>query len=406
MNIAWKTEKRFLKELIPFDKNPRTLSKSQYQALKESLLKFDLVEIPAINSDNTIIAGHQRIRILSDSKGNNHEIEVRVPSRKLTDDEFREYLIRSNKNLGDWDWTLLNEDFEKQDLLDWGFEEIDFEDDIEPYNKDTQVDNSLPDVQENPVTLLEDVYQLGPHRLICGDATKQRHIEKLMGEDIADLIVTDPPYNVDYQGKTKSKLNLKNDSMGDDLFLQFLIDTFSNCHLFTKEGGSAYVFHSDFQGMNFRKAFVESGFDYKQCCIWVKNIMVMGRQNYHWQHEPILYGCKKGAKHFWNSDRKQTTIWNFDRPQQNKEHPTMKPLDLISYPILNSSKKNQIVLDVFGGSGSTLIASEKLGRICRTMELDPRYCDVIVKRYITYCKENNREFSVTRNGKPCTVFNP
>ena len=265
MNIAWKTEKRLLKELIPFNKNPRTLSKNQYQALKESLMKFDLVEIPAINSDNTIIAGHQRIRILSDSKGNNHEIEVRVPSRKLTDDEFREYLI---------------------------------------------------------------------------------------------------------------------------------------------QGGSAYVFYSDFQGLNFRKAFVESGFDYKQCCIWVKNIMVMGRQNYHWQHEPILYGCKKGAKHFWNSDRKQTTIWNFDRPQQNKEHPTMKPLDLISYPILNSSKKNQIVLDVFGGSGSTLIASEKLGRICRTMELDPRYCDVIVKRYITYCKENNREFSVTRNGKPCTVFNP
>jgi DNA modification methylase len=226
-----------------------------------------------------------------------------------------------------------------------------------------------------------DLWILGRHRLLCGDSTSIDATERLMGGAKADLIVTDPPYNVAYEGKTTDALTIQNDKMGTSDFYQFLLDAYTNYFTIAKDGASIYVFHADTEGVNFRKALVDSGFKLSQCCVWVKQTMVIGRQDYHWQHEPILYGWKPSGSHNWYSDRSQTTIWQFDRPMRSTEHPTMKPIALVEYPILNSSKAGDIVADLFGGSGSTLIACEKNARACRTMELDSRYCDVIVKRW-------------------------
>ena len=384
--------------------NPRKLSIKQYQDLKASLTEFGLVDPIVVNSHpdrhNVIIGGHQRVKVWRDL-GND---TIAVVYISLTLERERQLNIRLNKNQGEFDQEILLAEFTKDELIEWGFEEVDFDTASIELADETQGDDDVPDPIEEPVTVIGDLYELGPHRLLCGDATNLQNVETLMGEEKADLIVTDPPYNVDYEGKTKQKLKIKNDSMGDSTFYQFLSDTFTHYFAFTKDGGALYVFHADSEGLNFRRAFVESGFDLKQCCIWIKDVMVMGRQDYHWQHEPILYGWKPGASHFWNSDRKQTTFWSFDRPKQSKEHPTMKPIDLVCYPIMNSSQKGQIVMDLFGGSGSTLIASEKTGRICRAMELDPRYCDVIVKRYITFCKKNDRPVEIKKNGKCCTEF--
>jgi DNA modification methylase len=216
---------------------------------------------------------------------------------------------------------------------------------------------------------------------MCGDATMMDDFEKLMGEKKADLIVTDPPYNVDYEGKTKDALKIQNDDMDDHTFYEFLYSSFSNMYLFSEDGAGIYVFHADTEGMNFRKALKDCGFKLAQCCIWVKQTMVLGRQDYQWRHEPVLYGWKPTASHKWYSDRKQTTVWNFDRPTKSEDHPTMKPVNLITYPLINSSKKNDIVLDPFGGAGSTLIACEKNRRTCYMLELSPRYCDVIIRRW-------------------------
>lgn len=226
-----------------------------------------------------------------------------------------------------------------------------------------------------------DLWLLGDHRLLCGSATSAQDVERVMGGDRAGLVVTDPPYNVTYVGKTKDALTIQNDTMSGVEFRTFLLDAYKNLFAVTEEGCGIYVFHADTEGLNFRGAMVEAGWKLAQCCIWVKQTLVMGRQDYHWQHEPVLYGWKPGAAHRWFTDRKQTTVWNFDRPSRSTDHPTMKPVDLISYPINNSSKAGDIVLDTFGGSGSTLIAAAKTGRRARLVELDPRYCDVIVRRF-------------------------
>jgi DNA modification methylase len=229
-----------------------------------------------------------------------------------------------------------------------------------------------------------DMFRLGAHYLFCGDATNIQHVERLMGEDKADFIFTDPPYNVDYKGKTKEALTIQNDKMDGDTFYQFLLDSYSSMAAVTKPGAAIYVAHADSEGVAFRKAMVDAGFLYKQCVIWVKNQLVFGRQDYQWKHEPILYGWKEGASHKWYSDRKQTTVWEVDKPQRNGEHPTMKPIQLIEMAMLNSSKPGDIVLDLFGGSGSTMIAAEKNQRASRLMELDPKYCDVILNRWEKY----------------------
>lgn len=401
--MQWTTEKHKLSELIPTYYNPRKLSDKAKKDLKESLTKFNLVEIPVVNKDLTLLAGHQRCIVLADIYGKDLEVDVRIPDKQLSKKDADEYLIRSNKNIGDWDWDKLVEDFEHEDLTDWGFEDWEFPEEEE---EDPDFDESDDDIPESApaITQSGDLYQLDEHRLLCGDATMINEIEKLMDGKLADLYLTDPPYNVDYEGKTKDALKIDNDKQDDTEFLEFLDGVFTNasCHL--KEGGAYYIWHADSEGYNFRKAATIIG-KVRQCLIWLKDTMVMGRQDYHWQHEPCLYGWKDGAAHFWNTDRKQTTILEFDRPKRNEAHPTMKPIQLFAYLLRNNTKRDQIVLDTFLGSGTTLIACEKTKRKCYGMELDPKYCDVIVQRYVDYCKQNKLKPVVTRNGEQCLDFN-
>ena len=243
---------------------------------------------------------------------------------------------------------------------------------------DVQVD--VPD-ESKCISRLGDVWVLGDHRLVCGDCQSKKFVDLLMQGEKADLCVTDPPYNVSYVGETAEQMTIENDSMSNDEFLSFLRQVFKSIKSVMHDGAAIYVFHADTEGSNFRRAFVEAGFKFAQCCIWMKNSFAMGRQDYQWQHEPVLYGWVPGAAHKWYSDRRQSTVWQFDRPQRNAIHPTMKPIPLIAYPIQNSSQARDTVIDFFSGSGSTLIACEKTDRICRAIELDPRYVDASVRRY-------------------------
>ena len=282
------------------------------------------------------------------------------------------------------------------DPLLTGFDEKElaalFDDGAEAKDDDFDVDEEL----EKPVfSKTGDVWTLGRHRLVCGDSTKAETYETLMQGKKANLVVTDPPYNVNYEG---SAGKIKNDNMAAEKFYQFLLDAFTNMEKVMAEDASIYVFHADTEGLNFRRAFTDAGFYLSGCCIWKKPSLVLGRSPYQWQHEPVLYGWKKNGKHQWYSDRKQTTIWEFEKPRKNADHPTMKPIPLLAYPITNSSMSNTLILDPFGGSGSTLIACEQTDRSCCTIELDEKYCDVIVKRYVEL-KGSAEDVSVERDGK-------
>ena len=240
---------------------------------------------------------------------------------------------------------------------------------------------------KEPKAKLGDIYQLGRHRLMCGDSTNVEDVEKLMNGSQADLLLTDPPYNVDYEGKTKEALKIENDHMGDDSFYQFLYDIFTNAYAVMKDGASFYVWYASKEVVNFTKSITEAGLTVKQELIWNKNSMVMGRQDYQWKHEPCLYGWKETASHNWYSDRKQTTVIDIDRPTRNSLHPTMKPIPLFDYLIKNSSKKGDVILDLFMGSGTTLMACEQNDRVSYGMEFDPRYVDVIVERWEQFTGE-------------------
>lgn len=378
--MKWTTEKRKLKDLIPYGSNPRILSEKQHKDLTVSLKKFGLAEIPAIDADNTLIAGHQRVKILSELNPPDFEIDVRVPDRKLTKKEFQEYNIRSNKNSGTWDFDILANEFEQDELIEWGFEEKELVGLFIEDKTDEELDDA-PEPQKEAISNLGDMFLLdGKHRVMCGDSTKEADVSELCANSKADMFLTDPPYNVDYTGKTKEKLKIKNDKIKNLDFRAFLIMAFKNADLNMKGGAVFYIWHADSEGRNFRGACFDIGWQVRQCLIWNKNSMVMGRQDYHWKHEPCLYGWKDGS-HLWASDRKQTTVIDFQRPNRNGEHPTMKPVGLLEYQIKNNTKNDDVVLDSFLGSGSTLIACEQTNRICYGMELDPIFVDVILKRY-------------------------
>lgn len=242
-------------------------------------------------------------------------------------------------------------------------------------------EDELPEPPADPITKTGDLWKLGDHRLLCGDATSADDVARLMDGAKADIWLCDPPYNVDYTGKTKEALKIENDGMEDLRFRSFLVTAFDLALSNTKAGGAFYIWHADSEGYNFRGAIFDCGETVRQCLIWVKQTMVMGRQDYQWKHEPCLYGWKSGAAHSWHTDRKQTTVLEFDRPSRSVEHPTMKPVELFAYLLSNSSSKNDVVLDPFLGSGTTMIAAEQLGRKCYGMELSPAYCDVIIKRW-------------------------
>jgi len=373
-------------DLIPYVNNARTHSDSQVDQIAASINEFGFTNPILIDEHNTIIAGHGRV--MAAKKLGMESVPV-IMAKGWTKAQVKAYTLADNKlalNAG-WDNELLAIEFAELQELDFDLDLTGFSLDEVGALVDKLVqegltdEDAVPDVTETPVTVLGDVWILGNHRLMCGDSTSIDAVEKLMDGKQADMVVTDPPYNVDYEGRTKDALTIENDKMGNADFYQFLLDTFTTAYSVLKDGASIYVFHADMEGVNFRTSFVDAGFKLSQICIWAKQTMVMGRNDYHWKHEPVLYGWKPTAAHNWESDRKQTTLWNFDRPFRNDVHPTMKPIDLIEYPINNSSKAGQVVLDLFGGSGSTLIACEKTGRNARLMELDPKYCDVIVKRW-------------------------
>lgn len=373
--------------LIPADYNPRKDLKPgdpEYEKLKRSLEEFGYVE-PVIWNKITshVVGGHQRLKVLLDMGITEVEcVVVEMDAKKE-----KALNIALNKISGDWDkdkLALLIADLQGADfdVSLTGFEpaELDalFKDSLKDgiHDDDFDVDAEL---KEPPITKLGDVWTLGRHRLVCGDSTNAVTFNMLMDGKLANLVVTDPPYNVNYEG-TAGKI--KNDNMESGAFYDFLLAAFTNTKAAMAQDASIYVFHADTEGLNFRKAFSDAGFQLSGCCIWKKPSLVLGRSPYQWQHEPVLFGWKKKGKHNWYADRKQTTIWEFEKPKKNADHPTMKPIALLAYPIMNSSLTNCIVLDPFGGSGSTLIACEQSDRICFTIELDEKYCDVIVKRYI------------------------
>ena len=387
-------------KLVPYVNNARTHSPEQIKKLRSSLREFGFINPVIIDRDCGVIAGHGRI--MAAKEEGIKEVPC-VFADHLTEAQKKAYIIADNRMAMDagWDEELLRVEIEALQGMDFdplltGFDEKElaalFDDGAEAKDDDFDVDEEL----EKPVfSKTGDVWTLGRHRLVCGDSTKAETYETLMQGKKANLVVTDPPYNVNYEG---SAGKIKNDNMAAEKFYQFLLDAFTNMEKVMADDASIYVFHADTEGLNFRRAFTDAGFYLSGCCIWKKPSLVLGRSPYQWQHEPVLYGWKKNGKHQWYSDRKQTTIWEFEKPRKNADHPTMKPIPLLAYPITNSSMSNTLILDPFGGSGSTLIACEQTDRSCCTIELDEKYCDVIVKRYVEL-KGSAEDVSVERDGK-------
>lgn len=374
-----------ISSLIEYENNPRN-NDGAVDAVAESIKQFGFKVPIVIDRDNVIVAGHTRLKA---ARKIGLEKVPCIVADDLTTEQIKAYRLADNKTaeLAEWDFSALEielaeieSDF---DMSAFGFDISDFEDIYEI------TEDEVPEVDEEnePICKTGDIWNLGKHRLMCGDSTNVSDVEKLMNGDKADLLLTDPPYNVAYEGGTKEKLKIENDDMSDEEFQEFLISAFENSNIVMKDGASFYIWHSDSEGFNFRSACKNTGWKIRQCLIWVKNSIVLGRQDYQWKHEPCLYGWKDGAAHYFVDDRTQSTVWEFNKPLRNIEHPTMKPVDLIARAINNSSRSDNIVLDIFGGSGTTLIACEQLNRKCYMMELDPKYCYVIIKRWETLTGE-------------------
>lgn len=364
-----------IEEIKMYENNPRN-NDGAVEYVANSIKEFGFKVPIVLDKNNIIVAGHTRYKAAK--LLNITEIPC-IIADDLSDEQVKAFRLIDNKaaELASWDIDLLN--LELENIKDIDMELFDFQiSNILDNVVDDEYEVELP---EDPKTKNGNIYKLGNHYLMCGDSTNAEDVKKLMNNQLVDLIVTDPPYNVNYEGKTDNNLKIMNDNMEDNQFYSFLESAFINLYDSIKAGGSIYVFHADTEGLNFRKAMMSSGFKLAECLVWVKNAFVMGRQDYHWKHEPVLYGWKPGASHYFINDRSQSTVLEFDKPIRNEEHPTMKPIDLIAYLINNSSKKDEIVLDLFGGSGTTMIACEQTNRKAFIMELDPRYCDVIVDRW-------------------------
>ena len=374
-------------QLIPYINNARTHSPEQITKLRASLREFGFINPVIIDKDKNVIAGHGRIMA---AKEEGIEEVPCVLVDYLTEAQKKAYILADNRMAMDagWDEELLRIEIEalQAEAFDvglTGFDEKELADLFADGNKSEAEDDDFDlsaALEKAAFVEKGDIWQVGRHRLMCGDATDAADVTFLVDGKKANLICTDPPYGVSF--KSSDGLTIENDSIKGDDFYQFLYKAFKNLADVMEKGGAAYVFHADTEGLNFRKAFINAGFHLAGCCIWVKNSLVLGRSDYQWQHEPVLYGFLQNGKHPWYSDRKQTTIWNFDKPKRNKNHPTSKPLDLLGYPICNSTQENAIVVDTFGGSGSTLMACEQTGRICYMMELDEKYASVILRRYV------------------------
>jgi len=423
-------------KLNPAKYNPRVdlqPGDPEYEKLKRSIKEFGYVEPIVWNSrTGNVVGGHQRLKILKDEG----EAKIKVSVVDLNDSQEKALNIALNKISGDWDEEKLSQIFKDLqedvdiDMKLTGFEIEEINDIVANFDTTDTVEDDFNleeelEKHEPPITQTGDLWVLGRHRLLCGDSTKLEDVTKLMDGKLADMALTDPPYNVNYE--SDSGMKIENDNLGDDEFYNLLLGAFRNIHEIAKEGMPIYIFHADTEAYNFRKAFMKAKFKLSQGLIWVKNSLTIGRQDYQWRHESIIYGWKEGAAHKWYGKRdKDTVIENdiaigdltkadlielvehlldnmpqtiirFDRPTKNELHPTMKPIGLLGYLIKNSSVEGNLIVDLFGGSGSTLIASEQMNRVCYTMDLDPRYCDAIVKRYIQYT--GDEEVKVIRNGQ-------
>lgn len=388
-------------KLVPYVNNARTHSAEQILKLRSSLREFGFVNPIIIDREFNVIAGHGRLMA---AKEEGIEEVPCVFVDYLTDAQKKAYILADNRMAMDagWDEELLKIEMEElqnlgYDLEFTGFDEKELADLFGVDDKEVKEDEFDLTAALEKASFVErgDVWFVGKHKLMCGDATSSEDVAKLMEDKKANLILTDPPYNVAF--KSSDGLTIQNDSMKNNDFYEFLFSSFKNMAEHLENGGAAYIFHADTEGLNFRKAFIDAGFHLAGCCIWVKDSLVLGRSDYQWQHEPVLYGFMQNGKHPWYSDRKQTTIWNFDKPKKNSNHPTSKPLDLLAYPINNSTQANAIVIDTFGGSGSTLMACEQMNRICYTMELDEKYASVILRRYVEDTNDSENVY-VIRNG--------
>lgn len=447
-------QKRKIGELKPAEYNPRkalTPEDAEWQKIKNSIEKFGYIDPIIINADGTIIGGHQRYSVLSEL--GYEEIDVVVLD--LNKEDEKALNIALNKISGEWDELKLKDLLLELDLGDYdisitGFDNNDLESLVELFEVEPEVsednydsDQAYNDSIENgPVVKQGEVWQLGRHRLMCGSSTNIDDVKKLLNGEMLDLVITDPPYNVNYEEKADAlneyrpnnngAMKIENDLMGNEEFYSFLFKAYSNMYEFMRAGAAIYVFHADSEGLNFRKAFVDSGLKLSECLIWEKNNFVLGRCDYHWRHEPILYGWKEGAAHYFINDRTQDTILLEDdvdfeamkkqdliqyikdmqnkyhdytsvifekKPMSSSLHPTMKPLELIGKLMKNSSKKDWNVGDFFGGSGSTLMAAEQLGRTAFVMELDENYASVILKRYIDYVGSDSDVYLIGDNGE-------
>ena len=389
-------------KLVPYVNNARTHSAEQIIKLRSSLREFGFVNPIIIDRDFNVIAGHGRLMAAKEEGIN--EVPC-VFADFLTDAQKKAYILADNRMAMDagWDEELLKIEMEELQNLGYdlgytGFDEKELADLFGIDDKEVKDDDFDLTAALEKASFVErgDVWFVGKHKLMCGDATSSEDVAKLMEDKKANLILTDPPYNVAF--KSSDGLTIQNDSMKNNDFYEFLFSSFKNMAEHLENGGAAYIFHADTEGLNFRKAFIDAGFHLAGCCIWVKDSLVLGRSDYQWQHEPVLYGFMQNGKHPWYSDRKQTTIWNFDKPKKNSNHPTSKPLDLLAYPINNSTQANAIVIDTFGGSGSTLMACEQMNRICYTMELDEKYASVILRRYVEDTNDSENVY-VIRNGE-------
>lgn len=379
-------------DLVPYENNPRNnIEAVEYVA--NSIEKFGFKVPIVVDTNNVIVAGHTRYMA---SKKLGLETVPCIVADDLTEEQIKAFRLADNKvsEIATWDDELLAielSDIVDIDMGDFGFLDIELDDIIE-----IEEDEGVEEVKTAKFIQSGDVIYLGNHRLMCGDSTNIEDVEKLMNGELADMCITDPPYNVNYEGRTGDKLKIENDSMEDEAFRAFLTKAFYNVNVSLKNGGVFYVWLASLEAYNFMGALRDAGLQLREVLVWNKSSMTLGRFDYHWKHEPCLYGWKDGGAHYWGSDRKQTTVIDFDKPSRNGDHPTMKPVGLFAYQIQNSSRPNEIVLDLFGGSGTTLIACEEIGRKARLMELSPEYCEVIIKRW---CKLTDRNIKILRDGE-------
>jgi site-specific DNA-methyltransferase (adenine-specific) len=371
--------------------NPRVIKDDKFKKLVQSLK--DLPEMAqvrpiVVNQDMIVLGGNMRLKAMKEAGWK----EAPVAVVNWDEDKQRQFIIKDNVGFGEWDWDMLANEWDAESLGEWGLDV--------PQMNETEIEAEEDDfdVPEGGIAtdiVLGDLFEIGRHRLLCGDSTQTDTFDKLMQGELADMVITDPPYNVAYEGKTKDALTIQNDSMGNEDFYQFLYDFYTAAATACKKGAAIYVWHASSEVINFGKAMVDAGWLLKQQLIWVKNTMVMGRQDYQWKHEPCLYGWLAGGSHNWYSDRKQTTVIEWDKPQRNGEHPTMKPIGLFAYQIQNSSKAGDIVIDCFGGSGTTMVACEQTNRQARIVEFDPKYCQVIIDRMLKL----DPSLTIKRNGE-------